>query len=35
MLSEQRTGRKWFTDGEKSYFIHPENAKSEYKLGRK
>lgn len=35
MLSEQRTGRKWFTDGEKSYFIHPENAKCEYKLGRK
>jgi hypothetical protein len=35
LLSKQRTGRKWFTDGEKSYFIHPENAKPEYKLGRK
>jgi hypothetical protein len=35
LLSQQRTGRKWFNDGEKSYFIHPEIAKSEYKLGRK
>jgi hypothetical protein len=35
LLSEQRRGRKWFNDGEKSYFIHPENAKNEYKLGRK
>jgi hypothetical protein len=35
LLSEQRRGRKWFNDGEKSYFIHPKNAKNEYKLGRK
>lgn len=35
LLSQQRTGRKWFTDGTKSFFIHPKNAKPEYKLGRK
>jgi len=35
ILSEQRTGRKWFTDGEKTYFIHPENAEPHFKLGRK
>ena len=35
ILVEQRTGRKWYTDGQKSYFIHPENAKPNYKLGRK
>jgi hypothetical protein len=35
ILVEQRTGRKWYTDGQKSYFIHPENAKLNYKLGRK
>lgn len=33
--SEQRVGRKWYTDGVKSYFIKPENAKPEYKPGRK
>jgi len=35
LLSEQRTGRKWYTDGEKSYFIFPEDAKTNYRLGRK
>jgi hypothetical protein len=35
LLSQQRTGRKWFTDGEKSYFIHPSDAKSNYRVGRK
>jgi hypothetical protein len=35
LLSEQRTGRKWYTDGQKSYFIHSKNAKLNYRLGRK
>lgn len=35
VLVEQRTGRKWYTDGRKSYFIYPKDAKSNYKLGRK
>jgi hypothetical protein len=35
LLKKQRLGRKWYNDGEKSYFIHPENAKMSYKLGRK
>lgn len=34
-LIEQRTGRKWFTDGEKSYFIKPEDSKDNMWLGRK
>jgi hypothetical protein len=34
LLKKQRLGRKWYNDGEKSYFIHPENAKMSYKLGR-
>jgi hypothetical protein len=35
LLSEQRTGRKWYTDGQKSYFIHSKDAKLNYRLGRK
>jgi len=35
LLVEQRTGRKWYTDGEKSYFLHPKDAKPNYRLGRK
>lgn len=35
ILSEQRTGRKWFNDGEKTYFIRPEDAMSHFKPGRK
>lgn len=35
LLSEQRTGRKWFTDGQNCFFIRPKDAKPEYKLGRK
>ena len=35
LLSKQRTGRKWFTDGKNSYFIHPKDAKPDYRLGRK
>lgn len=35
LMSEQRTGRKWHTDGEKSYFIHPTEAQPHYRLGRK
>jgi hypothetical protein len=35
LLSKQRTGRKWFTDEKNSYFIHPKDAKPNYRLGRK
>lgn len=30
----QRTGRKWYNDGEKTYFIFPKDAKNNYKKGR-
>lgn len=35
MLSEQRSGRKWYNDGAKTYFIKPEKALPHYKQGRK
>lgn len=35
LLSKQRTGRKWFTNDVNSFFIHPENVKPDYRLGRK
>jgi hypothetical protein len=35
LLTEQRLGRKWFTDGVNAYFIKPENAASNLRLGRK
>jgi len=35
ILSKQRNGRKWFNDGEKTYFIFPKDAKPNYILGRK
>jgi len=35
LLSKQRNGRKWFNDGEKTYFIFPKDAKPNYILGRK
>ncbi len=34
LLSKQRTGRKWYNDGIKTYFIFPEDAKTNYKKGR-
>jgi hypothetical protein len=34
LLSNQRTGRKWYNDGEKTYFIFPKDAKTNYKKGR-
>lgn len=34
LLSKQRTGRKWFNDGRKEYFIFKENAKINYNHGR-
>ena len=34
LLSTQRAGRKWYNDGKKTFFIKPENALPEYKLGR-
>lgn len=35
LYSEQRKGRKWYNDGTKSYFIHPQNALEHYNIGRK
>lgn len=35
LYSEQRKGRKWYNDGTKSYFIHPQNALEHYNVGRK
>lgn len=35
LMSQQKTGRKWYTDGERSYFVRPENAEPHYVLGRK
>lgn len=33
-FSQMRTGRKWYNDGTKTYFIHPSNKKDNYVLGR-
>lgn len=35
ILKEQRTGRKWYNDDFKTYFIRPEDAQPHYKPGRK
>ena len=35
LLTEQRNGRKWFTDGNNTYFIRPEHKKPNMRPGRK
>jgi hypothetical protein len=34
LLSQQRTGRKWYNDGKKTYFVFPKDAKPHFKKGR-
>jgi hypothetical protein len=34
LMTKQRTGRKWYNDGEKTYFIRPEDSLPHYRLGR-